>query len=552
MWFTGPEFLSRQELLEVNNYDLVQPEADFEVRPVVTTMLTKTSNVDLGAHRFERFSNWKGLLNAVGKLLQIAKSFKKIPGKPGKGTWKCSHTSCGVDEFSQARITVLRSIQQDAYKEELDCIKRGRALLKGSSLRRLNPQVDKHGLLRVGGRLSDADLTQEEKHPVIVPPGHVSTIIIRHYHESVAHQGRHITEGAIRAAGFWVVGGKRRTCNVIKVCVTCKKLRGKEEYQLMADLPADRVTCEPPFTSVGVDVFGPWQVLARRTRGASANNKRWAVIFSCMYTRAVHLEVIESLSASSFINALRRFFAIRGPARVLRSDRGTNFVGACKELGIIAETRELRKHLLEKGCVWLFNPPHSSHMGGSWERMIGIARKILNAMLLQSKHTRLTHEILCTFLAEVMAIMNARPLVPVSCDPDQPTVLTPAMLLTQKVDATSAPAGNFDTPALHKKHWKQVQCLAENFWKRWRRDYLSSFQERKKWVDRRPNLKIGNVVLLKDNQVSRNEWPLGIIDKVYPDADGSVRKIDVRVAKDGKAKVFLRPITQVILLLSDT
>ncbi|PIK56801.1 hypothetical protein BSL78_06270 [Apostichopus japonicus] len=122
-----------------------------------------------------------------------------------------------VDEFSQARITVLRSVQQDAYKEELDCIKRGQAFLKGSSLRRLNPQVDKHGLLRVGGRFSVADLTQEEKHPVIVPSGHVSTAIIRHYHESVAHQGRHITEGAIRAAGFWVVGGKRRTCNVIKV-----------------------------------------------------------------------------------------------------------------------------------------------------------------------------------------------------------------------------------------------------------------------------------------------------------------------------------------------
>ena len=100
----------------------------------------------------------------------------------------------------------------------------------------------------------------------------------------------------------------------------------------MADLPVERVTPAPPFTFVGMDVFGPWQVITRKTRGAAANSKRWAVIFTCLTVRAIHIELVESMDTSSFINALRRFFAIRGPAAQLRCDNGTNFVGARNEL----------------------------------------------------------------------------------------------------------------------------------------------------------------------------------------------------------------------------
>lgn len=96
----------------------------------------------------------------------------------------------------------------------------------------------------------------------------------------------------------------------------------------MSDLPEDRVTPGPPFSSVGVDVFGPWNVVARRTRGGMANSKRWAVLYTCLTTRAIHIEVIKELSTSAFINATRRFISIRGMVSEFRSDRGTNFVGA--------------------------------------------------------------------------------------------------------------------------------------------------------------------------------------------------------------------------------
>ncbi|XP_039642648.1 uncharacterized protein LOC120549660 [Perca fluviatilis] len=362
----------------------------------------------------------------------------------------------------------MHGVQQEFYGEELKCLGDEIQLSKKSPLRKLNPFIDEDGLLRIGGRLTNADLPSDERHPVILPKTHHnSTLIVRHYHEDVFHQGRHLTEGAVRSAGVWIVGGKWLVSSVIYNFVTCKKLRGRLMEHEMAPLPADRLTSEPPFTHVGLDVFGPWSIVTRRTRGGSAESKRWAVLFTCMSTRATHIEVLESMSTSSFINALRRFFAIRGSSKQLRSDRGTNFIGVCKELKFNTSDPELTSFLDKQGCTWTFNYPHSSHMGGCWERLIGVAHCILEGMLLQSDTKHLTHEVLTTLMAEVMAILNARPLIPVSTDSDNLTILTPAMILTQKITPVTAP-GDFDHKDLHKNQWKQVQCLAESFWKRWR------------------------------------------------------------------------------------
>lgn len=321
----------------------------------------------------------------------------------------------------------------------------------------------------------------------------------------------------------------------------------------MSDLPVERLTVAPPFTYVGVDVFGPWEVTARKTRGGQANSKRWAVMFSCMCSRAVHIEVIEAMSSSSFINALRRFFAIRGPVKQLHSDRGTNFVGASRELKMdesCVSSENVQKYLKEHNCTWIFNPPHASHMGGHWERMIGIARRILDYMLLKDQSSRLTHEVLTTFMAEVTAVMNSRPLIPVSSDPEFPFILTPATLLTQKTGATPPPPGDFGNNELLKEEWKQVQGLADVFWTRWKKEYLNTLQHRRKWQDKRTNLKEEDIVLVKNIQVSRNEWPMAIVVKTIPSKDGLVRKADVKVTKDGIQKILSRPVSELVLLLS--
>lgn len=260
------------------------------------------------------------------------------------------------------------------------------------------------------------------------------------------------------------------------------------------------------------------------------------------------------MSSSSFINALRRFFAVRGPAKQIRSDCGTNFIGASRELEMDKTNpgfNSVEKYLYTQSCTWVFNPPHASHMGGAWERMIGIARRILDCMLLEQRKSHLTHEVLTTFMAEVAAIMNARPLIPVSSDPESPLILTPAMLLTLKTGfAPPPPSGNFEEADLLREEWKRVQYLAETFWTKWKHEYLKTLQLRHQWQEKRPNLQEGDIVLLKDTQAKRNQWPTGIITKTLPGQDGLVRKVEVEVVKDGTRKTFSRPITEVVLLFS--
>lgn len=182
--------------------------------------------------------------------------------------------------------------------------------------------------------------------------------------------------------------------------------------------------------------------------------------------------------------------------------------------------------------------------------MIGVTRRILDSMLLDYS-SKLTHEVLTTFLAEVSSIVNARPLVAVSHDPEAPEVLSPSMLLTQKADVSSEPLETVDPKNLYRSQWKRVQTLADMFWSRWQHEYLNTLQKRTKWQSERPNLSNGDIVLLKDRELCRNEWPLGTVDNVLPSQDGKVRKVEVATYKNGKRIVYTRPVTELVLLLSE-
>ncbi|XP_061908363.1 uncharacterized protein LOC133653277 isoform X1 [Entelurus aequoreus] len=547
-WFTGPTFLYLPDEVpssEMEHHKLVDPDTDSEVRSHATALSIPHSK--LGSHRFGRFSTWKSLVRAITSITNMLER-KRAPVTTG------DITKPVTAQLSKAETIIISCVQKETYRTELDCLAAGKNIPKDSPLRKLDPYMDEKGLLRIGGRLKHATLDIGEQFPIIIPAhNQIGKLLVRHYHQKVKHQGRVFTEGSIRTAGYWIVGAKRCINSILRKCVVCNKLRGRTAEQKMADLPPDRLCTEPPFTYVGLDVFGPWSVTTRRTRGGQAESKRWAVLFTCMSTRAVHIELIESMETSSFINALRRLFALRGPAKQIRSDCGTNFIGACKELHmVLTDPKEpnVRKYLGEEGCTWIFNPPHSSHMGGAWERMIGVSRRILDSMLQESSRSHLTHEVLSTLMAEVTAIINARPLTPISSDPESPFLLTPASLLTQKLCTLPAPPGTFDNKDLYRQQWRKVQHLANTFWHRWRREYLPTLQNRNKWQDVKPNLKEGDLVLLKDNQAKRNEWPLALVTKTFPDQDGKVRKIELKVTRSGSAKTFLRPVSETVLLLA--
>ena len=224
----------------------------------------------------------------------------------------------------------------------------------------------------------------------------------------------------------------------------------------MAELPTDRFEQVPPFTFSAVYYFGPFYI-----KEGCKEMKRYGVLFTCMASRAIHLEIATSLTTDSFLNAYRRFVCRRGPIQQLQSDQGTNFVGAKNELEAALHEmnhNKIQRELLKDNCnwfAWKMNVPHTSHMGGVWERQIKTVRSVLTG-LLENHGNQLDDESLRTLMIEAEAIVNSRPLTTDDLtDPDSQDVLTPNHLLTMKSSIILAPPGNFQRADVYsKKRWR--------------------------------------------------------------------------------------------------
>ncbi|RXN38546.1 hypothetical protein ROHU_001010 [Labeo rohita] len=232
-----------------------------------------------------------------------------------------------------------------------------------------------------------------------------------------------------------------------------ERARRPTETQMMADLPAYRLDPSPPFSYCGMDCFGPF--LCKQGR---KEHKRYGLIFTCFSSRAIHIEILEDLTTDAFINALRCFIAIRGAVREIRSDQGTNFVGAKNELTKALEELDkerLAAYLSQKQCDFTLNVPDASHMGGVWERQIRTIRSVLSWALSQSAG-RLDDASLRTFLYEAMSIINSRPLTTDTInDPKGLEPLTPNHLLTMKSSVPLPPPGKFEQEDLYARKRKK-------------------------------------------------------------------------------------------------
>ena len=555
-WLSGPEFLwnalpQPHDAPQKISLDENDPEVKREV--VVCTTKSQVPH-NLGCSRFKRLSSWLSVQRAVANLIRIIKGFQerkhsKTPTRP--------LTSLSAAELEHAGQVTVKALQKKAFPVELKALTADgnkKTVPKDSNLLLLDPFLDPNGLIRVGGHLRNSPLTFQEKHPVLLPKGHhLSELVIRHFHNKVHHEGRQITSGAVQQGGYWVIGAHRMISRLTESCVTCKRLRGPTLTQHMANLLTDRLEACPPFTNVGLDVFGPWEITTRRLRGGAANAKRWGLIITCLISRAIHLEVLESMDASSFICALHRFLAIRGPVAKIRCDQGTNFVGGKSQLEdslLEMDQTRIQKFTAEQGCEWVFNPPHASHFGGVWEHQIATARSVLDAMLLKIVRSQLTHELLVTLMAEVTGIVNSRPIATIPSDTEEPQPLTPAMLLTMKTHPLAPTPGQFVRQDLYARNWwRKAQYLADQFWVRWRKEYVQNLQKRPKWTTHERNVSVGDVVLLKEVDAHRNDWPLGRIEEVTISSDGKVRRAKVKTCKEGNAKSYDRPIGSFVILL---
>ncbi|XP_042891382.1 uncharacterized protein LOC122265939 isoform X2 [Penaeus japonicus] len=298
-----------------------------KVRPNQRNLLRflQWNNGVLYSNLIEYFSDWHRTNKAIALCLRLHHKFKKlVKGRTedSKETKESKYVPPSVTELEEAEKEILRQVQNEAFEEEKQELKyltseeeatKTKPLKKGNRLYHLDPFLDKDGISRIVGRMRHANFTTNSKHPAILPKvSHITEMIVCDFHQKVHHQGRGITLNELRASGYWIIGGSTIVERHIFRCVTCKRLRGTFQEQKMSDLPPDRLEPTPPFTYSAVDYFGPFYVKEGRKEV-----KRYGVLFTCMVSRAIHIETANTLETDSFLNAYRRFIRRRDPVRQL-------------------------------------------------------------------------------------------------------------------------------------------------------------------------------------------------------------------------------------------
>lgn len=286
-----------------------------------------------------------------------------------------------------------------------------------SRLRTLSPVYDQSlGAIHVGGRLRKAEVLKEDKiHSIVLDPSHpVTKLLIKDFDHWLLHAGSDRVFSELRRT-YWILRGRQAVKKHQRRCTECVKWHQKPAVPRMADLPSACLRLfKPPFWSTGVDCFGPYHIKIGRR-----HEKRWGIVFKCLTTRCMHLDLLCNMDTDSFLLALRRFVARRGKPYELLCDQGTNFRGGERELqeAFASLNPELQEQLAKQNNDFKFNTPHAPHFGGAWKREIKSVKTSLQVVL---KDLILPEEALRFVLIEVKGIMNLKPLGYVSSDISDP------------------------------------------------------------------------------------------------------------------------------------
>lgn len=488
----------------------------------------------------EKYSSFNKLVGVLGYIRRFIHNTRHPANRVTEPFLTCK-------ERNDSILHLVRITQQISFPTEIASLQKGDVLK--SQLRRLSPFVDSQGLLRVGGRLTNAELPYSAKHPLLLPKdGHFVKLLISYYHVSNCHVGANALQ-AILGRKYWILSARRVIQHVIFKCLRCYRLKAATSQPPMGDLPRDRVSSVRAFDGVGTDFAGPFYTKVQAYRNRKIV-KSYLCVLVCLSTKAVHLEVVSDLTTDAFIAAFSRFVSRRGVPSLIRSDNGRNFVGANNYLRelysfLSHNAASIGSELSKQGITWTFDPPVCPHWGGLFEAAVKSAKTHLKRVV---GDTPLTFEELTTVFTKIEAILNSRPLCPISCrDPNNLEVLSPGHFLIGQ-PLTALPEHTYTEVKLQRlTRFQLVQQITQHFWNRWRSEYLSTLQTRNKWTDPNNPPFIDELVLLKDDNTPPLEWRRGRIVQLYPGSDGVVRVVDVRTP----SATFKRSLTKLIRLPID-
>ncbi|XP_049305956.1 uncharacterized protein LOC125776615 [Bactrocera dorsalis] len=460
IWFGGPQFLLEDPALwPINTHFQLSPEDEaLEKKKNAFTLISTTEKnpiLDL----IEKFSSHRKLLRVVAYLLR----WIRRPKMPTEGRDLTSN------ELHLSFLKIVQVIQHSEFANEIQKLTKGTTL--PATLQKLNPFLHEYSdmslsfkLIRVGGRLLNAPLPYDAKFPLLLyRNSHFVSTYLRFLHFRNHYAGAKALVALLRER-IWLINAREACSRTVRNCTHCFHYKPKLQTQIMGNLPSERLRALRPFLICGVDFCGPiYTTLKIRGRPPV---KTYIAVFVCFTSKAVHLELVSDLSTNTFIFALKRFIGRRGIPQKIYSDNATNFVGADRKLrelkeAFLAQSTEVKEFAAEEGFSFTFIPPRAPHFGGLWEAAVKSAKHLVVRAL---GNALLTAEELSTVLAEVEAILNSRPLAPLSQDPNDGEALTPAHLLIG-CPLRALPPAQVPTDIIRCcERWQLVCYLKQQFW----------------------------------------------------------------------------------------
>lgn len=530
MWWSGPQWLS-------------QKHTQKDKKPIPKTNLEEKKNTSLTFHCetnerpiWERFSS-------LHRMIRVLSYCRRLLRHKERNDFTDYLTATETKETLNKCIKMSQKIH---FEEELQDLKTKERVKKRSDLISLSPYINTDGLLRVGGRIQGAKLPQEFKHPIIIPKqSFLTKLIIRDAHSNLLHGGNRLMMNYLRSK-YWICGLKPLVKQCIRECVVCVRYKAVTNQQIMGEIPSVRLNPGRPFETSGVDYAGPIQMRTSKGRGQKSY-KGYICLFVCMKTRAVHLEAVSDLTAQGFMAAFRRFVARRGRCTDMWSDNGLNFVGAAKELKKLhTECKtQLEKEIAElvsnDGTTWHFIPPRAPNFGGLWESGVRSVKTHLTKIL---GNSTLTFEEMATLLSQIEACLNSRPIGQLNDHPDDLTPLTPAHFLVGE-SLMVVPDKTHDNQVInHLDRWRLVQRMTQHFWQRWSKEFLHTMQHRYKWQTKSSHPNLGDLVIVKDEDLPPAKWLLARVTELHYGKDNEVRVVSLK----RKDAILKRPLSKLILL----
>lgn len=538
LWSRGPPFLNNPSEGWPPPFHPTREQCETlpELKSVVTTLAVFQPDLDFEEFS-SRFSSFLRFQRVVAWMLRFARRRHSHLVSQSSSIEPLS-----VHELHNSLSLIIRQTQATHFYDLLQKLTKSQCTKELASL---SPFLDERGLIRVGGRLKNASLPYHSRHPILLPrTAHLSRLICLHYHTSSLHSGPNTCQALIRSR-YWIISLRQLLRKVIHQCKPCHLFRASTIQPIMADLPPCRVQPGRPFLTTGVDFAGPFNVRASRLRKATVT-KGYLCLFVCTTTKAVHLEFASELSTDVFLAALDRFIARRSIPHTILSDQGRNFVGANKRMQEIyqflqAHNNDICDKLSQREIIWTFNPPLAPNFGGLWEAAVKSTKALLYRL---SANILFTSEEYSTLFARIEAILNSRPLCPLSADPNESSIyLSPGHFLVG-APLISRPEIPIVEGISLIDRWKTISQISQAFWRRWSREYLNTLMQRVKWNRPAKPLQQGDVVVLKGVNSSPLSWPIARIAMLKPGADG-VSRVAVLDTSNGS---LTRPINKIVPL----